>query len=368
MKPYFSIFALFLFFSCSTSKTPLNGNAISDISGTSWKGTIPCADCEGIAVQLTFNPDKRFRQTYVYLGKNVSPFVDSGNWAVEKNDMIRLTGNNGHKSYLRMAGNRLQMLDANKKTIDSPLKEMYFLSRMEGEENPAIYNEKMLSGTDFTASGNEPFWGLDIDFETNISFANADGFELNVPFVKTAEPPGQTQGPIPAITYFSATKNGSIAVEVDFGKCTNSMSGAVCNTRVKVEVTDAGGNRKRYEGCGRFLGNARLNNLWKLRSIGDQPNDTLVIKQAPTIQFRIESGLVAGFSGCNRFHGSMELVNDSISFKQMASTLMACPEQLMRLEDRYLKLISGQKDHFIVTDNLLFLGEGSSRMIFETAE
>lgn len=363
MKVYVSLFVLLLFISCSTSKMTIDEHNPTDIANTSWSGTIPCADCEGIAVQFKFNEDNTYRQTYLYLGKNVSPFIDSGRWAVDRNGLISLMENTQHTSYLKIVGDHLQMLGTNKKAIESPLKDMYFLKRMEGEEHAAVYNEKMMSGTDFTASGNEPFWGLDIDFETNMSFANADGFELNVPFVKSDPQPSEN-----TITYFSKTSNGSIAVVIRREKCTNSMSGALSNYSVKVEVTDEKGVVKPYQGCGRFLGNARLNNLWKLKEIGEIPNDTMIIQQAPSIQFRVEEGMVAGFSGCNRFHGNMEIIGDSILFKQLASTLMACPEPLMQLEDKFMQAISSQKLHFIISDNLLYLGEGANRLVFETGE
>lgn len=360
MKIYITLFALLLFVSCSTSKKPTNETTSTDISGTSWKGTIPCADCEGIAVQLAFHPDNTFQETYVYLGKNVSPFVDKGKWSVTKDGFITITGSDQRKSYFKMAGSQLQMLNSDRQEAESPFKEMYFLNKMEGEESAVMYNEKMISGIDFTASGNEPFWGLDIDFQTNISFQNADGFELNVPFVKSETP---ASGNI--ITFFSKTAEGSIGVQIELKKCINSMSGASNPATVTVDVTDAKGQVKKYEGCGRFLGNYRLNNRWKLKSIGVDANDTMIIARAPVIQFNVQDGSVAGFSGCNRFHGGIELTGDSIIFKQLASTLMACADNEMKLEDRFLKSITEKKLQFIITDNLLYLGEGTNRLVFE---
>lgn len=360
MKIYITLFALLLFVSCSTSKSSINKTTSADISGTSWKGTIPCADCEGIAVQLAFHPDNTFQETYVYLGKSVSPFVDNGKWSVSKDGFITVTGSDGRKSYFNMAGNQLQMLNSYRKEAESPFKEMYLLNKMEGEESAAMYNDKMMSGIDFTASGNEPFWGLDIDFQTNISFQTADGFELNVPFVKTENPASGNN-----LTFFSKTAEGSIGLQVEFKKCMNSMSGAANPATVAVDVTDANGKATRYEGCGRFLGNYRLNNRWKLKSIGVDANDTMVIARAPEIQFNIQDGSVAGFSGCNRFHGGIEVTGDSIVFKQLASTLMACADAEMKLEDRFLKSITEKKLQFILTDNLLYLGDGANRLVFE---
>ncbi len=45
---------------------------------------------------------------------------------------------------------------------------------------------------------------------------------------------------------------------------------------------------------------------------------------------------VSGFSGCNRFFGSLSLVGDSISFGPLASTRRACQPAVMELEGRVL--------------------------------
>ena len=60
-----------------------------------------------------------------------------------------------------------------------------------------------------------------------------------------------------------------------------------------------------------------------------------------TVQF-VEPGRVAGDTGCNRYMGS--IVNGrmpgELSFGPLAGTMMACPEEIMETEKRYMDLLS----------------------------
>ncbi len=62
-----------------------------------------------------------------------------------------------------------------------------------------------------------------------------------------------------------------------------------------------------------------------LDELGDTP---------PTASFADVS--VSGFGGCNSFGGDYEVDGDQITFGQLASTLMACPEPQMSIETEYL--------------------------------
>src|SRR5690606_1048363 len=42
------------------------------------------------------------------------------------------------------------------------------------ERNPAVFLERFNRGIDFVATGNEPFWSVDIDFEGSMHFKHMD--------------------------------------------------------------------------------------------------------------------------------------------------------------------------------------------------
>ncbi len=58
------------------------------------------------------------------------------------------------------------------------------------------------------------------------------------------------------------------------------------------------------------------------------------------VTMRFENGTVSGSSGCNRFTGSYTLDGDSLTIKPgVASTMMACPEPQMAVEQAFLALL-----------------------------
>ncbi len=49
-----------------------------------------------------------------------------------------------------------------------------------------------------------------------------------------------------------------------------------------------------------------------------------------------ELGKVAGKASCNRFFGTVQILDDQIKFGSLGSTRMTCPEAAMKQEKRYL--------------------------------
>jgi hypothetical protein len=49
---------------------------------------------------------------------------------------------------------------------------------------PEAWKEKATAGVDFIATGNEPFWSIEIDDEKFIRYSTPDGVELTTPPVK----------------------------------------------------------------------------------------------------------------------------------------------------------------------------------------
>jgi heat shock protein HslJ len=95
-----------------------------------------------------------------------------------------------------------------------------------------------------------------------------------------------------------------------------------------------------YTGCGRYLGNYRLSDIWALTemdgeaiSAADFPNGV------PTLDLQLRQGRVFGQAGCNRMNGKFTMGNNALTFGPLASTKMACPA--MQFENKYLSALSG---------------------------
>ncbi|MDX3906825.1 MAG: copper resistance protein NlpE N-terminal domain-containing protein [Pigmentiphaga sp.] len=92
-----------------------------------FRGVIPCADCEGQRITLTLLPDWTWRMRRVYFGTRQNKdmtFVSTGRWErlVDSPDRIRLIGDRNEGGlYEFVSGTTLRMLDQNGEPIQSAL-------------------------------------------------------------------------------------------------------------------------------------------------------------------------------------------------------------------------------------------------------
>ncbi|HRD54004.1 MAG TPA: copper resistance protein NlpE N-terminal domain-containing protein [Flavobacteriales bacterium] len=141
MRPIILFLPLALF-ACNAPAPPLEASAPThdslpagdnsrnalDWAGT-YRGTLPCADCEGIDTRITLSGDGTYRHEAIYLGKSKEPIVTEGAFAWESDGgRITLTGLEGMHRY-RVGEEVLIMLDAEGNAIKGELPERYRLPR-----------------------------------------------------------------------------------------------------------------------------------------------------------------------------------------------------------------------------------------------
>lgn len=96
-----------------------------DYDGT-YYGVLPAADCPGINVTLTLNKDKSYTIVNDYIER--SSYTEKGTYEVNENTLTLVTEKND-SSFYKIGENTLQMLDREKKVIESPFSDMYFLRK-----------------------------------------------------------------------------------------------------------------------------------------------------------------------------------------------------------------------------------------------
>ena len=101
-----------------------------DYSGT-YKGTLPCADCEGIETSLTLDSDGSYLLRTRYLGTKVKPFEQRGRftWNTEGNTISFAANKNDTSRYV-VGENTLIHLDRHGKRIAGKLAELYILHKL----------------------------------------------------------------------------------------------------------------------------------------------------------------------------------------------------------------------------------------------
>ena len=234
-------------FGCSNKtamgKSAATGNAHSSANSLDWqgtyKGTLPCADCQGILTELTFNKNQTYILKTKYLGKDSIEREEMGNfeWNKEGSTII-IAGTETSTGQYQVGENRITLLDKSGNKITGALAENYVL-----------------------------------------------------------------------------TKQGN---HMDGGKKSN------------VEL---------------------VGTYWKLTELMGKP----VIAPAGVREIHIilkkQDNRIQGFAGCNNIIGSYELKDGNlISFKDLASTRMACPD--MSMEDQFKETLEKADNYSILGDTM----------------
>jgi len=96
-----------------------------------YKGILPCADCEGIKVQVILNSDETYKVSYIYMGKDDTPHTFSGTFAWnEEGTVIRLPREN-FPTYYKVGEGELIQLDIFGNRISGDLADMYILTKIQ---------------------------------------------------------------------------------------------------------------------------------------------------------------------------------------------------------------------------------------------
>ena len=119
---------------------------------------------------------------------------------------------------------------------------------------------------------------------------------------------------------------------------------------------------------GRNSATSLENTYWKLTYLGKAAVTVSSQQREPHLVFDSESHRVSGSGGCNGLTGSYEVKGDELTFRQMASTMMACPEG-MDTEKAFLKALEDVKTWRIKKRKLeLFDAGGDAVAIFEARD
>jgi heat shock protein HslJ len=93
----------------------------------------------------------------------------------------------------------------------------------------------------------------------------------------------------------------------------------------------------------------------------DLAGETVAV--SPTIAFGAD-GTVSGSAGCNTFNGTYTIDGSAVSFGPLATTRMACPDDVMSVEDAFLLALDGAASWSIGGDGRLVL-DGETALTFD---
>ncbi len=321
-------------------------------------GTLPCADCLGINYKITFENDSTYSEEQFYQDRNVDPLKHTGNFMVSENGTITLTNKKETDGIRQFAlkNDTLQILDNSGKPVTGDLSKMYLLTNKK-PENFSMKAKEENKAIGFKATGNEPFWHLEIDFANKkMKFKTMEGDSIVTPLPKLVKPQD-----IDAVSYRAQTESGALNVMIIRDECIDSMSGKKSGYKVRVNVQMGDAEMKDYNGCGDYKGDYRLHDLWVLESMNGEQMDSKT--KAPNLEFNLVENKMYGFGGCNRINGSVETTHNSIKIGNAISTMMACPN--LDMEKKFLDAISDKELKFSFSEGKLTLKSSDDTLVFK---
>ncbi len=214
------------------------------------------------------------------------------------------------------------------------------------------------------ARGTEPFWGLEIT-EDMIRFTSlVNGFEKYhtpaVDLVRAADANVKM--------YIATTESGTIKIQVVQATCTNAMSGKESGYQVRVEIkrgTDI--NFTVFEGCGEYIVDYRLNDLWVLEEMeGKAIAKEDFGNEVPNMEIHVDQKIFMGHAGCNRMNGKIFSEDRILRFTDIATTRMMCVTG--NQEEMFLKNLRAST-HFEIGNNRLSLSNADGgTLIFKKVD
>ena len=110
-----------------------------------------------------------------------------------------------------------------------------------------------------------------------------------------------------------------------------------------------------------------IETYWKAIELEGKPVEVKAGTREPHMVLRSEKNAVNGFSGCNTFRGTYEVNGESLRFKSMASTLMACLPAGGDTEKNFLSAINAAATQRVSAETLeLRDQDGKVRARFES--
>nr|WP_315152115.1 META domain-containing protein [uncultured Flavobacterium sp.] len=223
--------------------------------------------------------------------------------------------------------------------------------------------ENMEQGIYFRAMGNEPEWSLKIS-ATRIEFTSL------LPDFKSFTAPHID--PIRAMdanvkTYRLTTSTGTAAITIEQQKCTNTMSGQELPYTVRIEMTNNANTSKTFSGCGYYVIDARLHDIWVLEKMnGENVSLNKFAKQLPYIEINSTNGTFMGYAGCNRMNGKLFFEKGLLRFTNISTTEMACEPQ--NRESELLHSLQSSTTYQVLNMRLTLTNPSGIELVFKKVD
>lgn len=221
--------------------------------------------------------------------------------------------------------------------------------------------EKVPNKVYFKASGTEPFWGLEISEESIVLRAMED--TVTIPYtnpIKAADANVKS--------YRVETEANQLNIQLSQAECINAMSGAAFSYSVTVSHKKTGEtNFKTLSGCGHYVTDYRLHDIWVLDSLNGKPiTKADFSKELPNMEINTNDNKFMGFAGCNRMNGQLFFEKGLLRFTKIITTKMMCSPN--NKEPEFLKALQSVTTYSIVNNQLRLSNPNGILLVFKKVD
>ncbi|TDO95722.1 META domain-containing protein [Flavobacterium sp. 245] len=216
----------------------------------------------------------------------------------------------------------------------------------------------------FTATGNEPFWGIKMGSEEIVFTSLIPGKEkLVFPAVEAIK---AMDANVKMYKVSNETSSGTITIQQL--ECQNSMSGVISPYKVSIEIKNNSElQSKKVEGCGKYNTDYRLHDIWVLEELnGYKVFATDFQKEFPRIEINSSENRFSGYGGCNGISGQIFYEKDVLRFTKVISTLMACAPG--NKEGEFTKALQSTTTYSIGDNRLTFSNPSGKLLVFRKVD
>lgn len=229
---------------------------------------------------------------------------------------------------------------------------------------PVSYDGKRSMGIFLFASGNEPFWVIDLNSNDSTRiYILADNYTVKY---KTPNPVLDSITKTIKYTFDSGT-----VLILSKAKCVDNMSGEVSEFEASLKVLN-----NTYNGCGKFIiatknpllsqSTLRLNDIWALRKFrGKQIIPSEFKEGIPVIELHLNDGRFMGNTNCNTVSGSIELGDSYITFSEFTTTKKLCDGDF---ESQYLADLKSVDSWTLDKMLLILKKEGNEVLVYHKVD
>ena len=183
-----------------------------------------------------------------------------------------------------------------------------------------FFTQLYQSGVIFYAVGQEPYWNLKFtDKDIRYEGMNNQTFTIQSKFIL---PKGSR-----ATWMNFKMPNGNLGILVSSSiPCKDSLMRKQYPYCV---IGNSQNNDFILNGCGKNIYDFNINGKWQLKKINNKDISSQLDSTAiPTIEIDGEIQTISGYTGCNIFNGSFLIRGNEINMGNLATTIMACPNDI----------------------------------------